>query len=263
MTCVVIVAAEGSIAPRPGPLPPDTDQQTRILADAAAYSANHAHGLPNFICTQTTQRFVDFTGKSGYRPVDLIVESLTYFDNHENYTVVMMNGRSVNLSHAELGGAISSGEFGSLLTDIFSLESETMFTWENFYKLRGRLMHVFSYRVPAAQSAFHLRVPNLDLVTGYHGLIFIDDQTHFVHRITQHADAIPSDYPVQDPSIVLDYEYTKIDNHEYLLPFEFELRLRDGTHLIRNDVRFDDYRMFDAKTNIRFDPPASDKSQKD
>jgi hypothetical protein len=259
LALTVAAAGQTTSAVDAGPPPPDPALQKQILADAAEYAANHEQSLPNFMCIQTTQRFVDFTGKSGFRPLDLIVELLTYFDHHENYRVFQVNGQASNAAHTDLGGAISSGEFGSVLKNIFSPESETEFTWERYFKLRGRRMHVYSYRVSAAKSDYHIRVPikKLDLVSGYHGLIFIDERKHFVHRITQHADTIPPDYPVQDVDLALDYEYTRIGDSDYLLPLEFELRSREGTHLIKNDVTYDDYRKFGAETSITFDAPAA------
>jgi hypothetical protein len=234
---------------------PDATEQKQIIADAAEYALNHEQSLPNFMCTQTTQRFVDYTGKSGFRSVDLIVERLTYFEHHEEYKVFMVNGESSNLSHHELGGATSSGEYGSVMKGIFWPQANTKFTWERFYTLRGRSMNVYSYSVPATGSDYHIVVPGkkLDLVTAYHGLIFIDDQKHFVHRITLHADGIPPEFPVQEVGLVLDYDYMRIGNSDYLLPLEFELRSREGAVLIKNDVTYDGYRKFDADTNITFD----------
>ena len=236
---------------------PDAAEQKKILADAAGYALHQEQNLPNFICTQTTQRFIDFTGKSGYRSVDLIVERLTYFDHREEYKVFMVNGEASNVPHHELGGATSSGEFGSVMKGIFWPNANTQFTWERFYTLRGRRMNVYSYHVAATGSDYHIVVPGrkLDLVTSYHGLIFIDDAKHFVHRITLHADGIPPDFPVQEVGLVLDYDYTRIGDADYLLPLEFELRSREGTRLIKNDVTYDGYRKFNADANITFDSP--------
>ena len=90
---------------------------------------------------------------------------------------------------------------------------------------------MYSYRVLASKSNYHLKVPEkkLDLVAGYHGLIFIDEHRHFVHRITVHPDGIPASFPIQDVSLALDYEYTRIGDADFLLPLEFELRSREGS----------------------------------
>ncbi len=77
-----------------------------------------------------------------------------------------------------------------------------------------------------------------------------------MHRITLHADGIPPDFPVQDVSLALDYDYTRIGEADYLLPLEFELRSREGSHLIKNDVSYQDYRKFAADTSIKFDSAA-------
>jgi hypothetical protein len=263
LAVTLAVAAATTSSPSTEPLPPDAGQQTRILLDAAEYTAHQEQSLPNFICTQTTRRFVDSTGDSGFRPMDVIMERLAYFDHHEDYKVFTVNGEATNVSHSGVGGTITSGEFGTLLKNIFSTQSETEFSWQNFYTLRGRRMHVFSYRLKAANSHYHVRVRSttLDLVTGYHGLIFVDDNQHFVYRITQHLDTIPPDYPVQDVSLLLDYDYTRIGDSEFLLPLEFELRSREWGQSIKNDVTFEDYQKFTADASITYDTPAPQDKQ--
>jgi hypothetical protein len=239
------------------PEPPDSMQQKQVLADATEHALNHEKNLPNFICTQTTRRFEDFNGKNGWRPIDIIVERLTYFEHREDYKVIELNGRSANVPHEQLGGASSSGEFGSVMKSIFTAETETEFHWQSWFNLRGRQTHVYAYRVLASKSNYHLKVPEkrLDLVAGYHGLIFVDEHRHFVHRITAHPDGIPTSFPIQDVSLALDYEYTRIGDADFLLPLQFELRSREGNLLVKNDVDYDNYRKFTADSNVTFGPP--------
>jgi hypothetical protein len=232
-------------------------EQNQILAAATEHALNHEKDLPNFICTQTTRRFEDFNGRNGWRPVDIIVERLTYFEHLENYQVIDVNGMPASIPHEQLGGASSSGEFGSIMKSIFSPETETQFSWQNWFTLRGRRTHVYSYRVAVSKSNYHIKIPlrRLDLVTGYHGLVFIDDHRRQVHRITVHPDGIPASFPVQDVSLALDYQYTRIGEEDYLLPLQFELRSREGNLLVKNDVDYDNYRKFTADSNVTFGPP--------
>lgn len=236
---------------------PDPAEQKKILGDATEYALHHEMSLPNFLCTQTTQRFEDASGSGNWRSIDLIVERLTYFEHREEYKVFMVNGLPSNVAHEALGGATSSGEFGSVLKGIFWPESHTQFNWERFFTLRGRKMHVYSYRVPVTRSDYHIVVPRekLDLVAAYHGLIFIDAATHSVYRITLHADGVPASFPVQDVSLALDYDYTRIGDAEYLLPLEFELRSRERRWLVKNDVTYSDYRKFGADSSVTFEDP--------
>jgi hypothetical protein len=234
------------------PPAPDPSDQKKILADATDYAFNHERSLPNFLCIQTTRRFQDF--HDNWRPLDIIVERLAYFEHHEDYKVIEINGVPSSMDHGKLGGASSSGEFGSVMKGIFAPETGTDFNWQTWFTLRGRKMHVYAYQVAAAKSDYHVVVPEQakDLVTGYHGLIFIDDRKHFIHRITLHADGIPPAFPIQDVSLMLDYEYTRIGDADYLLPLSFELRSREGKVQIKNDVDYDQYRKFTADSNVRF-----------
>src|SRR6202023_1801497 len=73
---------------QPAEAPPDSIEQKKVLADAAEFVLHHEINLPNFICTQVTRRFEDATGRDTWRPIDIIVERLTYFDHKEDYRVV-------------------------------------------------------------------------------------------------------------------------------------------------------------------------------
>lgn len=208
------------------PPPPDTSEQEQVLAGAAQHATNPEVNLPNFACTQTTRRFED-VNNSGWRPIDLVVDNLTYVEHR---------------------GVSSAWGLGSIMRAIFQPQTGTEFAWQDWFKLRGRKMHVYAYRVPAFKSSYHIELAgqSMDLVTGYHGLVFIDGDEHFVQRITLHADEIPLSFPIQDISLALDYDYARIGDVDYLLPLQFELRSREGVRLIKNDVDYDNYRQITA-----------------
>ena len=225
--------------------PPDLSEQHKGLADATHFAINHEANLPNFVCTETTRSFED-VDNSGWRPINLIVERLTHFEDREVYRVMTLNGQSATIPDNQLRPASSSGGFSPVMKAIFRSQAETEFRWLNWVSLRGKRMHVFAYRIPAFKSSYHVEVADqsIDLVTGYHGLIFIESERHLVHRITLHADEIPSSFPIQDISLSIDYDYTRIGDADYLMPLQFELRSRHGVDLVRSDVDYTDYRKF-------------------
>jgi hypothetical protein len=224
------------------PSPPDAGGQHNILTDATKYAVNHEANLPDFVCIQTTRRFEDLND-GGWRPIDLIIGRLMYLDGRASYKVMLQNHQPAGISHDQLNGASPSGEFDSIMKAIFLPKTETDFTWQEWYTLRGKRMHVYGYRVRAFKSSYHIEISeeSLDLVTAYHGLIFIDAENHFVHRITLHADEIPASFPIQDISLTLDYGYTRIGDGSYLLPLQIEFRSRQGGRVIKNEVNYDNY----------------------
>jgi len=49
---------------------------------------NHSHSWPNYICAQVTRRFYDPTGNEEWRPADIIMARLTYFEQEEDYKLI-------------------------------------------------------------------------------------------------------------------------------------------------------------------------------
>jgi hypothetical protein len=248
--------------------PPDSIEQKRILAEITENALNYSKNLPNFICTQVTRRNFDPSGMENWRLMDTIQEQLSYFEQKENYKVTMVNSRMVtNVKHEQLGGATSSGEFGSMLYEIFSPESQTEFNWERWATLRGRRMYVFNFRVAQSRSKYSiLDVPSRrEIIAGYHGLIYADRDTGMVMRIKLDCEEIPVDFPIQNVSLDLNYDFVKIAEQEFVLPLKAELRSRDGKYLVKNDVEFHLYRKFGTETSVTFDPidPISEDATKE
>ncbi len=96
---------------------PDADQQKEILLQIREYAMGYSQSLPNFICDQVTERKQDLSGTGQqYRSFDRLQEQLTYFDHAEKYKVIAVNGQMKEVAdRTKLGGAISEGEFGSMM----------------------------------------------------------------------------------------------------------------------------------------------------
>ena len=227
--------------------PPDQIEQHQVLADSANYALRQEQQLPDFICVQTTRRFED-VDNGGWRPMYSVVEQLTYFEHRENYKVLELNGQPASTAHELLQDAPSLREFGSVMKTIFLPGTQTEFVWQSWSKLRGGKMNVYAYRVRPFRSSFHIEAPeqSLDLVAAYHGLISIDRGKHFVHQVTLQFDDIPPSLPIQDVSLMLDYDYARIGGTVHLLPLKFELRYRKGSQVFKNEVDYDNYRRFNA-----------------
>lgn len=236
-------------------LPPDSIEQGHILDEAREYALNYTRQLPDFICVQVTRRWVDSTGFDTWRHLDTITTRLSYFEQKEDYKVVLVNDQPVrDLPLEVLGGTMSAGEFGSMMKDIFSPASETRFEWERWATLRGKRNYVVSYDIDQAHSRYHLIANlSLDIVTAYRGLIYIDKETKAISRITLKAYGIPYTFPVREVTTTLDYDTTKIGGSEFMLPLKAQVTSRRGDESTRNDVEFRLYRKFGADTTIKFD----------
>jgi len=249
--------AEAVAAPPAPPPSPGAAELAEILAAIKDYALNYTNNLPNYMCMQTTRRKIHPT-VSGYIPYgDVIREELSFVDHKESYKVLMRNEQSVvNIEHNQLGGAISNGEFGTMLAHIFAPDTGTEFDWDHWATLRGKRMYVFAFRVPksAGYSMVHGdRESRKEYTSAYTGLIYADRETKAVMRIKMDCIDIPKDYPIKTVGITLDYAPTKIGEETYVLPFHFELNSTDTMAIVKNEADYKLYRKFGAESAITFD----------
>lgn len=179
-------------APKPPPIPPPSpEEQKKIIAQARDYALNYTKRLPDFLCTQVTRRYVDPSGLEFWRQEDVLTARLSYFEKHENYKLVLVNNQVVTTDtpYLSVGGAISTGEFGSMMGEVFDPATEADFRWDHWGKLRGREVYVFAYRVAQERSKWHVTYEKTDdVVPGYHGLVYVNRDTLSVQRITLVAE---------------------------------------------------------------------------
>lgn len=238
--------------------PPEPDEFRSILTAIQANALNYTEKLPNYICTQVTKRHVDPTGTESWRVADTIMEQLSFVDQKENYKVVMINDRLVNnMQHEQLGGAKSSGEFGSILHTIFDPETQTEFGWERWTTLPGSgRTYVFNFRVTQHRYSIHHDASKRTIGTGFHGLIFANRDTKMVMRVKMDCDDIPADFPIQSVSLVLNYDRVEISGQEFVLPLLSEVHSREGKFLSWNEVSYHSYHKYSADASISFEAPS-------
>jgi len=250
---VLVPAPRVSVTPM---VPPDATQQNETLAAITRNALNYSDSLPNFICLQVTQRYVDRSGGDHFVATDKIAERLSYFEHKEDYKVISVNDTPVtNRKHEQLGGATSSGEFGTMLREIFDPASHTEFQWQRWGKLRDHIMHVYSFRVRLENSQYRITAEDVKrtVTVGYHGLIYADRDSRSVMRITMEADDIPADFPIRSASETLDYDSIAISGEKFILPLKVEMQMRDGKSAMKNEAAFRLYNKFGADTSITFD----------
>lgn len=237
------------------PPPPSSIEQANILKEASEYARDYSKRLPNFICVQVTRRYADPTGLEFWHLMDTVTARLSYFEQKEDYKVVLVNDRAVDTNFNSLGGATSSGEFGSMMREIFAPESDTRFEWDHWATLRAKRMHVYRYNVDQAHSRWSVVYEKTDrVVPAYHGFIYVDADTHAIMRITLEADDLPLGFPVRQARTRLDYDFQKIADQEFILPLKAEVYMRGNKLMYKNETEFRLYRKFGAEATITLTP---------
>jgi len=247
--------------PPPAPMPPPSSaDQERILSEAREIALDYTKHLPDFICLQYTRRYIDPQGTDYFQQVDTVATRLSYFDQKEDYKVISVGGKLSNKEYSKLGGAISSGEFGTMLKEIFEPETAAEFNFERWAKLDGRICLVYHYHVTRANSKWSIDWNNGEQMytPAYSGSIFIDREVPVVMRVTLVAEGLPASFPIQEAKSMLNYGYQDLSGKQFLLPLNSEMRMREGRLLVKNETEFRNYRKYSADAVITFDAEASE-----
>jgi len=241
---------------------PSSEEQAKLLGEVRHYASNYTHSLPNFICLEQTRRYADPYGREAWRLLDVFTARLSYFNQKENYKLASRNGRMVkDTSYESAGGALSEGDFGTTMRDIFDPASGASFAWEGGTTLRGHQTQVLSYRVPLRLYAIEYQGEQEDGVqrtkVAYRGSLFVDKESHTILRITHEAVNIPPSFPVRDARETLVYDFVRIGDSDFLLPLVAVLQMRiqtfSGAVWTKNVKEFRLYQKFSADAVINFD----------
>ncbi len=256
LTTTPATATLGSKAP-PIP-PPDSVTQQKILGMMREYAMQYTQNLPNFICTEATRQYVDPNGGDAYRSLGLLLSRISYHEGEEQNKIYSINGKlqDMDMRSAKItGGAISTGEFGSMMRAIFEPGSEAEFGWDHWAKLRGRIMAVFNYFIDSGHSQYSITYGSSEsdgqrIITAYSGLVYADPNTGEIDRIKFVARDIPKSFPVNSAEEILDYDQVDISGNPYIVPLVATLYMAAGREKSKNEIQFANYRKFETGSTI-------------
>jgi len=240
----------------PAPEKPSVADQHTILLAAARYALTYTDSMPDFLCEQTVRRYERFNRDTSWNLKDILTLKLSYLDHQENYKLLTVNGRATYRGYESMGGALSKGEFASLLLSVFDRQSATHFWWDHWTTLRKRPAHVYSFKIEKANSHYHLTAMSnggetVSTLVGEQGFVYIDRDSGRVLRIVDDAIIDPG-FPVTQASRILDYDFTDIAGTSFLLPLHADIRMSTDRIHTRNRVAFSGYRKFAGESTITF-----------
>lgn len=271
---------EPTAAPSPAPAPREAPAGPRAVrssepslierAREAAYDFNE--GLPNFICDELVMRYDSERRVPDWRYRDRIEVELLYVDSKEDYRNVRRNGKPLKKGSPEDSGTWSTGEFGTILMDLFQPSTNARFKRRGSSTAAGMDADVYDYTVDEPNSHWQIRFGRT-VKPAYSGALWIDPKTARVLRIEMATKKLPADYEIDTVETVVDYSWVTISGNKFLLPVKSEnLSCQRGTfNCTKNEMQFRNYRKFAAESQImqveseitfEEEPPKADPKKK-
>jgi hypothetical protein len=236
------------------PPQPDSAGQARLVERARDYANRYTASLPDFVCAETIRRYDKKNGAAAWKPRDVLTVDVVFNGKQDSYTLRAIDGKPTRKTFAQASGFRSTGEFGTLLRIVFKPQSR--FLWERWGNLRGRLAHVFSFRIAAPHSEYDMDFRSIlrrhRATAAMRGLVYLDAESGRILRLRYEPEEIPSGWPVLGAPAVLDYGYAEVAGGMYLLPKRVDMRVIGRSGQNRNVMEFGDYRKFTSDATVTF-----------
>jgi hypothetical protein len=207
--------------------------------------------LPNFVCQEFMSRFTQ-RGRAEKTPVDLVSAEIIYEDGHETYRNVKIDNRPTDKPLQDIDGSWSTGEFASILLELFHPATRTQFHSGGASTISGVSAQVYDFEVQSENSHWMLHAGSKSLVTGYAGSVWVDPNTARVLRIEMQARNLPPDFRMDTVETALDYANVRLGEASFLLPVHAEaLGCERGTsYCSHNLIDFRNYHEFKSEIKI-------------
>ena len=244
----------GLAAPaKPVDLSADADP---ILQRARDTEASMDRALPDFLCTEVVKRYADAGRRTQWKLRDTLSAEVFYSrERGESYRDIRVDGRPTQKTWPELGGDVSTGEFGSLLHSLLA-NRDTEFQFIGDDRLNGVAAREFGFRVGRAQSDWKVLSDYQFIFPPYRGRIWLERERNRVLRIERTAEEIPPAFPLSSVEGEVDFSEVRLGSAAaaYLLPSHAETRVcvRDGRGCSRKTIEFRGYRKFTGESKITF-----------
>jgi len=226
-----------------------------IIEKARAEAGSFLETLPNYFCQEIMTRYQTDESSKNWRPLDVVSMALVYENGKESYRNLAVNGKATKKSLFDLPGSMSTGEFGSVLADVFSPYTAADFEYRKESRSAGRTALVYDFSVDREHSHWQIMVASQLVKPPYQGSVWIDKETHRVLRIEMQATHLPDAFPTDKVEMATDYEFLRFGERQYLVPVHAESMgcQRDSNNCSRNAIDFRNYHRYAGESSITFE----------
>jgi hypothetical protein len=222
-----------------------------LIERAREVAFQFSQKLPNFVCQEFMSRFTQ-RGREEKVPLDLVSAEVIYEDGQESYRDVKIDNRPTNKPLQEIDGSWSTGEFASILLELFHPDTDAQFRSGGTSTISGVSAQVYDFQVQSENSHRMLHAGSQNLAAAYVGSVWVAPNTARVPRIEMQARNLPSDFPMYTVETALYYETVRLGEASFLLPVHAEaLGCQRGTsYCSHNIIDFRNYHEFKSQTKI-------------
>lgn len=226
------------------------------LARAKQRVREHLRQAPNYTCVQTVERFQRPRESTRDALIDVLRLEVAFVSGREMYAWPGSGAfNSEDVLDLVNTGSFSTGSFVLHARALF-LSDEALFRSRGRETIDGVPAFRYTYDVPQFRSGYSLRNPRRGLSSrvGYHGSVWLREDTLELMRIDIEADLIPPETGILKAGERLDYQLVRVGARDALLPLHSQVHLLDEEgYTSTNQTRLTRCREYGVESSIRFD----------
>lgn len=229
-----------------------------LIRKATEAALEFTETLPSYVCQEVMSRYQSQATPPNWQAIDIVSANVVYDQGKEEYRDIAINGKPVKKKMEEMGGAWSTGEFGTVLIDLFSPATAADFRYRKESRIAGVTAKQYDYTVQRENSHWVIHMASQTYSPAYKGAVWIDPATARVLRIEMQGYGFPEEFPTDHVESANDYEYVRLgDVRQYLLPVHAEtLSCQRASNLCsRNTIDFRNYHKYAGESTIEFGDP--------
>src|SRR5260370_12126024 len=97
---------------------------------------------------------------ANFQPIDVVTMEVLYTDGREDYRNIQINGKKTVKKIEDTGGAWSTGEFGTVLVDLFSPATAADFHFRRDSRAGGVMAKMYDFTVNRENSHWSIHAPS-------------------------------------------------------------------------------------------------------
>lgn len=236
------------------PATPAVSARQAFIEKARAAAMAYMEGLPNYVCQENTTRYVSETRNPNWQVIDVVSAEVVYENRKESYRNLTINGKPTKKAPEDTG-AWSSGEFGTILRNLFEPGTDADFKYAEDDRIAHQAAAIYKFSVERMRSSWKIWVPGQYILPSYKGSVWVDKQSANALRIEMQATDIPEEFPRIAVETAVDYDYISLGTPEkFLLPVRAEVLscARGSNECERNVIEFRNYHKFTGESTIKF-----------
>jgi hypothetical protein len=244
------------------PLRASLPKDEPLIRRAADTALEFTETLPSYVCTEMIARYQSETKPANFMPIDVVSTEVVYENGREDYRNIQINGKPTKKKLEETGGAWSTGEFGTVLINLFNPATAAQFHFRRDSRAGGVMAKMYDFEVDRDHSHWEIHAGSQTYVPAYSGTIWIDPESARVLRLEMQGKDLPAEFPLDHVESANDYANVRLgDLKQYLLPTHAEILscVRGTNTCSRNVIDFRNYHKYTGESSITFGGQTKDK----